>query len=140
MKSKVASASSRAEMKCAPFNDRRNVGGLSLPEVVQNLLREGSLRWDANDSAYIVVDGDVFEARSEHPLSRLNVFFLIFNAPCMTDSISCDEFETNQSRAVQSGRLVECIIFTCSSQERSGLALVPVLGPGMLVDTHPRRC
>jgi hypothetical protein len=65
MKSKASSAAaSRAEMKYAPFRDRKNVGGLSLPEVVQNLLREGSLRWDANDCAYIVVDGEVFETRS----------------------------------------------------------------------------
>ena len=37
--------------------------GLALPDVVQKLLLEGSLSWDAGEGAYVVMDGEAFEAR-----------------------------------------------------------------------------
>ena len=60
---KPMAAAGCGQIKRMPIHDRRNVGGLALPEVVQRLLREGSLRWDSDDSAYVVVDGDEFETR-----------------------------------------------------------------------------
>jgi hypothetical protein len=51
------------QIRRMPIQDRRNASGLALPEVVQRLLQEGSLRWDCEDSAYVVVDGDEFEMR-----------------------------------------------------------------------------
>ena len=58
-----AQSGARIQTKCVQFHDQRNVCGLALPEVVQKLLREGCLHWDASDSAYVVMDGDLFETR-----------------------------------------------------------------------------
>ena len=45
------------------------MGGLALPDVVQALLRENILLWDAEDRAYIVVDGEKFESRYDVDLN-----------------------------------------------------------------------
>ncbi len=43
--------------------NRRGMGGLALPDVVQALLRENILLWNVEEGAYIVVDGEKFESR-----------------------------------------------------------------------------
>jgi hypothetical protein len=42
---------------------RQRIGGLALPEVVVQLLKEGILEWEPSDKAYIVTDGESFEFR-----------------------------------------------------------------------------
>jgi hypothetical protein len=42
----------------------RKMGGLSLPDVVRELLKDGGvLRWDATDCLYEVLNGEKFESR-----------------------------------------------------------------------------
>eukprot|EP00961_Rhodomonas_salina_P150413 2025833-Rhodomonas_salina.2 len=69
------------------------MGGLALPDVVRELLKDSSvLRWDARDSVYEVVHGDNFEKRfndlrkvrnkvkasgTERPFSRMYNFFVL---------------------------------------------------------------
>ncbi len=65
LENKMASvASSRPVRKSTLMvRNRRGMGGLALPDVVQALLRESILLWDVEDGAYIVVDGEKFESR-----------------------------------------------------------------------------
>jgi hypothetical protein len=60
----------RSQMDAAKSSrDKRlaKMGGLSLPDVVRVLLKDnGVLRWDAAELLYEVINGQKFEARSEH--------------------------------------------------------------------------
>jgi len=71
----------------------RKMGGLSLPDVVRELLKEKNiLRWDSNEGVYEVVHGEHFEIRFnelrkvrnktkpsgvERPFSRMYNFFIL---------------------------------------------------------------
>jgi len=72
----------------------RKMGGLSLPDVVRELLKERDvLRWDAADCLYEVLNGEKFESRfndlrrvrnkaerasgTERPFSRMHNFFAL---------------------------------------------------------------
>ncbi len=61
IKSEAAGSSSISKKKKGP---ERKMGGLSLPDVVRELLKERDvLRWDAADCLYEVLNGEKFESR-----------------------------------------------------------------------------
>jgi hypothetical protein len=54
----------------SPKLNGEKMGGLALPDVVRELLKDPSiLLWDAREQVYEVLDGDLFEARWLAPLA-----------------------------------------------------------------------
>ncbi len=61
---KTAQAQSLSDFEGRRSHKNRKMGGLSLPDVVRELIKDHSvLRWCSNEFEYEVIDGQKFESR-----------------------------------------------------------------------------